>query len=111
MKLIVAIINPQRLGFVSSALRRAKVPGVTVTSAKGFGKDNREIDWDMSGDMTDKIRIEVVIDDDACQQIVAAIQKSASTGRSGDGIIYVQDVNSSIRIGFGDSTGMHKVSN
>lgn len=109
MKLIVAIINPQRLGYVTAALRRAKIPGATVTNAKGFGKEMAEIDWDLSGELADKIRIEVVIEDSAVDQIMRIIQRAASTGHSGDGIIYVQDVHASIRLSFGDSTGMHKI--
>lgn len=110
MKLIVAIINPQRLGYVTAALRRAKIPGATVTNAKGFGKEMAEIDWDLSGELTDKIRLEVVIEDQYAEQIMRIIQRASSTGHAGDGIIYVQDVVSSMRLSFGDSTGMHKIS-
>jgi nitrogen regulatory protein P-II 1 len=109
VKLIVAIINPQRLGYVTAALRRAKIPGATVTNAKGFGKEMAEIDWDLSGELTEKIRIEVVIEDQYAEQIARIIQRAASTGHAGDGIIYMQEVFSSIRLSFGDSTGMHKL--
>lgn len=110
MKLIVAIFNTQRLEYVTAALRRAKSPGCTVTPAKGFGKDSAAVDWDFSGKLYERVRIELVIDDDAANEIVRVIQKAASTGKSGDGIIFVQEVLSSIRIGFGDSTGMYKIS-
>lgn len=110
MKLIVAIINPQRLDYLTAALRRAKAPGCTVTPAKGFGKENAGIDWDLSGELTEKVRVEMVIEDAAADQIVRVIQKAVSTGKAGDGIIFVQDVLQSVRLSFGDTTGMHKLS-
>ncbi len=109
MKLIVAIFSKQRLEYVTAALRRSHSPGCTVTPVKGFGKENAAIDWNMAGDLSENVKIELVIDDKAVSELVRVIQKAASSGKAGDGIIYVQDVISSIRISFGDSTGMYKI--
>jgi len=102
MKLVVAIIQPKRLDYLCSALRRAGIPGITVTPAKGFGQEYAVSDWDLSGELSGKTRVELVISDAECAEIVKLIQKTVSTGKAGDGLIYVQDVQSAIRISSGE---------
>lgn len=102
MKLVVAIIQPKRLDQLASALRRAGIAGITVTQAKGFGREHFDSDWDFSGDLSNKTRVEMVVSDEACENIVDIIQKTVSTRRAGDGLIYVQPVEMTMRISTGD---------
>ncbi len=102
MKLIVAIIQPRRLDHLSSALRKSGIPGITVTQARGFGKETADSDWDLSGELSTKVRVELVVSDDRCDEIVRIIQRTVSTGKAGDGLIYVQEVLYSMRISTGE---------
>lgn len=92
MKLIVAVIQLEYLDSVTSALRRAGISGATVTSAKGFGRENAKSDWDLSGELTPKVRVEVVLSDESCGEIVDLISKTIGIGKVGAGFIYVQEV-------------------
>lgn len=92
MKLIVAIIQPAKVDYVTSAIRRAGLPGATVTEAKGFGAENVVSDWDLSGELTDKAKVEIVLSDDRCDEIVSLIEKTVGMSKAGSGFIYVQDV-------------------
>lgn len=102
MKLVVAIIQPKRLDYLCSALRRAGIPGITVTPAKGFGREYAVSDWDLSGELSAKTKVELVVSDSECDEIVKLIQKTVSTGKAGDGFVFVQDVVSAIRISSGE---------
>lgn len=75
---------------------------MTVLQAKGFGREHFDSDWDFSGDLSTKTRVEMVVSDDNCQNIVDIIQKTVSTGKAGDGLIYVQDVQMAMRISSGE---------
>jgi nitrogen regulatory protein PII len=92
VKLIVAIIQPNKVDYVTSAIRRAGITGATVTTVKGFGEENAVSDWDLSGELTEKAKVEIVLGDDRCDEIVTIIEKTIATGRPGSGFIYVQDV-------------------
>jgi len=92
MKLIVVIIQPSKLDYVTSALRRAGISGATVTEARGFGEENAVSDWDLSGELTDKIKIEIVLADESCDKIVKLVEKTIGSGKPGAGFIYVQEV-------------------
>ncbi len=92
MKVVIAIVRPNKLEYVTSALRRGGVKGATVTQAKGFGAETAVSDWDMSGELTEKVKIEVVLEDEDCDKVVDLIQKTIGTGKAGAGFIYVQDV-------------------
>ena len=102
MKLLVAIIQPRKLDYLTSALRRAGIPGITVTPAKGFGKETAESDWDLSGELSNKVKVELVVQDEKCEEIVRIVQKTVSTGKPGDGLIYVQDLVFTVRISTGE---------
>jgi nitrogen regulatory protein PII len=92
MKLIVVIIQPNKLEYVTSALRRAGVSGATVTAAKGFGEENVVSDWDLSGELTEKVKLELVLKDESCDEIVSLIETTIGSGKPGAGFIYVQEV-------------------
>lgn len=97
MKLVIVIVQPDKLDYITSALRRAGVSGATVTEVKGFGEENAMSDWDMSGELIEKMKIEIVLSDERAEEIIALIQKTIGSGKAGAGFIYVQEVLNCIR--------------
>ena len=89
MKKIEAIIKPFKLDEVKEALHEVGLQGMTVTEAKGFGRQKGHTELYRGAeyvvDFLPKIKLEIVIDDNLVERAVEAIQKSAHTGRIGDG--------------------------
>lgn len=106
MKLITAVIRPKYLPRLSVALRRANVPGVTVIKAQGFGREQLESDVELVGFLTERIKVEVAVDDEDAERIVKLINDNAGTGRDGDGIIFVWDLSYVKRIERGTNPGV-----
>lgn len=98
MKLISAVIRPKYLQRLASALRKANVPGITVVKAQGFGREQLDSDLGGVGIMTERIKIEIAVDDDDTARIVKLINDIVATGRDGDGIIFVWDLVQATRI-------------
>ena len=102
MKKIEAIIKPFKLDEVKEALHEVGLQGTTVTEAKGFGRQKGHTELYRGAeyvvDFLPKIKLEIVIDDNLVERAVEAIQKSAHTGRIGDGKIFVSSVEEAIRI-------------
>ena len=107
MKKIEAIIQPFKLEPVKEALHALSIQGMTVTEAKGFGRQKgiREVyrGMEYKVDLISKVKIEVVAADDKVEAIVAAIIQQARTGRVGDGKIFVYPVPEAIRIRTGET--------
>ena len=107
MKKIEAIIQPFRLEPVKEALHALSVQGMTVSEAKGFGRQKgiREVyrGMEYQVDFIPKVKLEVVVPDDKVQAIVDAIINKARTGRIGDGKIFVYPVAEVIRIRTGET--------
>ena len=97
MKLVVVIIKPGKLDYLTSALRRGGVSGATVTMAKGFGQENAVSDWNLTGELTEKVKVEVVVEDEQCDEVVDLIKKTIGTGKSGAGFLYIQPIIESLR--------------
>jgi len=102
MKKIEAIIKPYKLEEVRDALGELGVTGMTVTEVRGFGHHQTHTEHirgskDTVG-LLPKIRIEVVVPDRSAQSTVAAVVKSARTGKTGDGKIFVARVERAVRI-------------
>ena len=106
MKKIEAIIKPFKLDEVKEALQEAGLQGITVTEAKGFGRQKGHTELYRGAeyvvDFLPKVKIEVVVEDSLVDNVVEAIAESARTGRIGDGKIFVLDVDQAIRIRTGD---------
>src|SRR5437867_13317752 len=102
MKKIEAIIKPFKLEEVKDALGEIGVEGVTVSEVKGIGRQKGHTEIyrgsEYTVDFLPKIKIEVVIGDDQLDQAVAAIIKSAKTGKIGDGKVFVSSIEEAIRI-------------
>jgi nitrogen regulatory protein P-II 1 len=102
MKKIEAYIQPFMLRKVEAALRAIHIHGMSVIEAKGFGREKDESyphhTTDYVVDFTPKTKIEIVCPDKDCEKITEAIQKSAHTGRKGDGKIFVYEVREAVSI-------------
>ena len=107
MKLITAIIKPFKLDEVREGLADVGVTGLTVTEVKGFGRQKGHTELYRGAeyvvDFLPKIKVEVVVDDKVCDNVVDAIIKAAHTGKIGDGKIFVQNVEQVIRIRTGET--------
>jgi nitrogen regulatory protein P-II 1 len=107
MKKIEAIIKPFKLDEVKEALQDVGLQGITVTEAKGFGRQKGHTELYRGAeyvvDFLPKVKIEVVVPDERMLQAIDAIQKAAQTGRIGDGKIFVLNVEEAIRIRTGES--------
>jgi nitrogen regulatory protein P-II 1 len=106
MKKIEAIVKPFKLEDVKDALAALNIEGMTVTEAKGFGrqKGHREIyrGAEYVVDFLPKIKIEMVVEASKVEQVIAVIMESAATGKIGDGKIFVLPVEEAIRIRTGE---------
>ena len=107
MKKIEAIIKPFKLDEVKEALHEVGVSGITVTEAKGFGRQKGHTELYRGAeyvvDFLPKVKLEVVVDDALADKVVEAIQNAAQTGRIGDGKIFVLNIEEAIRIRTGES--------
>lgn len=107
MKKIEAIIKPFKLDEVKDALQEAGMQGITVTEAKGFGRQKGHTELYRGAeyvvDFLPKVKLEIVIEDDMLAGAIEAIQKAAHTGRIGDGKIFVSDIQDVIRIRTGET--------
>lgn len=107
MKKIEAVIKPFKLDEVKEALQDIGVQGMTVTEAKGYGRQKGHSELYRGAeyvvDFLPKIKLEVVVPDDLAPQVVEAIQAAARTGKIGDGKIFVFDVLDVVRIRTGET--------
>jgi nitrogen regulatory protein P-II 1 len=107
MKKIEAIIKPFKLDEVKEALHEAGVAGITVTEAKGFGRQKGHTELYRGAeyivDFLPKVKIEVVVPDGIVDRAVEAIRKAAQTGRIGDGKIFISSIEGAIRIRTGET--------
>lgn len=107
MKFISAIIKPFKLDEVREALSAIGVQGITVTEVKGFGRQKGHTELYRGAeyvvDFLPKVKLEVAIEDSLLDQVIEAIEQSASTGKIGDGKIFVFDLEQAYRIRTGEA--------
>jgi nitrogen regulatory protein P-II 2 len=107
MKFVSAIIKPFKLDEVREALSSIGVQGITVTEVKGFGRQKGHTELYRGAeyvvDFLPKVKLEVAIKDDLLDQVVDAIEKSAATGKIGDGKIFVFNLEQVYRIRTGET--------
>ena len=107
MKQVTAIIKPFKLDEVREALADVGVTGLTVTEVKGFGRQKGHTELYRGAeyvvDFLPKVKIEAAIKSDMLEQVIEAIEKSANTGKIGDGKIFVTTVEQVVRIRTGES--------
>lgn len=107
MKKIEAVIKPFKLDEVKEALQEVGLQGITVTEAKGFGRQKGHAELYRGAeyivDFLPKVKIEIVISDDLVEKAIDAIRRAAQTGRIGDGKIFVSNIEEAVRIRTGES--------
>jgi nitrogen regulatory protein PII len=107
MKLVTAIIKPFKLDDVREALGRVSVQGMTVTEAKGYGRQKGHTEIYRGAEYTvnfqPKVRIEIVVDDRQAARVLQAICGAAKTGHIGDGKIFVSTIDHVVRIRTGET--------
>ena len=106
MKKIEAIIKPFKLDEVKEALSKIGINGMTVLDSKGFGRQKGHTELYRGAeyivDFIPKVKIEIVIDDKILKKALQTIQKTANTGKIGDGKIFVSNIDEAIRIRTGE---------
>jgi len=107
LKKIDAIIKPFKLDEVKEALNEIGIQGITVCEVKGFGRQKGHTELYRGAeyvvDFIPKIKLEIVVADEMVQQVLETIQKTARTGRIGDGKIFVTPVEAIVRIRTGET--------
>ncbi len=107
MKKIQAIIKPFKLDEVRDALQEIDIAGVTVTEAKGFGRQKGHTELyrgaEYSVDFLPKILLDIIVEDGKLQEACDAIKKAAYTGKIGDGKIFITSIDEAIRIRTGET--------
>lgn len=107
MKYVTAIIKPFKLDEVREALSAIGIQGITVTEVKGFGRQKGHTELYRGAeyviDFLPKLKLETAIRDDQLEQVLEAIERSASNGKIGDGKIFVVDLEQVIRIRTGET--------
>ena len=106
MKLLTAIIKPFKLDEVREALSAIGVQGITVTEVKGFGRQKGHTELYRGAeyvvDFLPKVKVEAAVKSELLEQAIEAIEKSANTGKIGDGKIFVYTIEQAIRIRTGE---------
>jgi nitrogen regulatory protein P-II 2 len=107
MKMVTAVIKPFKLDEVREALSAIGVQGITVTEVKGFGRQKGHTELYRGAeyvvDFLPKVKIEAAIKDELTERVIEAIEKSANTGKIGDGKIFVFDLLQVVRIRTGET--------
>ena len=107
MKMITAIIKPFKLDEVREALSEVGVSGITVSEVKGFGRQKGHTELYRGAeyvvDFLPKVRIEAAVEDSILDRAIEAIEKSARTGKIGDGKIFVSSIEHVVRIRTGET--------
>ena len=106
MKKIEAIIRPFKLEDVKVALVNAGIIGMTVSEVRGFGRQKGQVERYRGSEFTveflQKLKVEVVVDDEKVDSVIKAIAEAAKTGEIGDGKIFISQIDSVVRIRTGD---------
>ena len=106
MKKIEAIIRPFKLEDVKVALVNSGIIGMTVSEVRGFGRQKGQVERYRGSEFTveflQKLKVEVVVDDEKVDSVIKAIAEAAKTGEIGDGKIFISQVDSVVRIRTGD---------
>jgi len=106
MKKVEAIIKPFKLDEVKDALSEVGIQGMTVTEVKGFGRTGGKKEVYRGSayvvDFVPKVKLEIIVPEALVKEVIDAIEKSAKTGRIGDGKIFVMPIDEAVRIRTGE---------
>ena len=106
MKMITCIVRPEKLEPITDILDKLHIVGMTVTDVRGFGRQKGQVEHYRGGEYTirfvNKVRIDLVVQDQDVKQVIEAVGKVARTNNVGDGKIFVMPVENAIRIRTGE---------
>ena len=106
MKLVTAIVKPFKVEEIRTSLNKIGISGMTLTEVRGFGRQKGHTELyrgaEYTIDFLPKIKIEIAIDDDMVDKVTNAIIKSSSTGKIGDGKIFISQIDEIVRIRTGE---------
>ena len=106
MKLVVAVVKPHMVESVTEALHALDVPGITVTEARGHGRQRGHTEVyrgaEYQVDLVPKVRVEVICDDEDADDLVVVMVKAAQTGRIGDGKVWTVPIETVVRVRTGE---------
>ena len=106
MKLVSCIIRPEKLDAVTDALDKQHIVGMTVTDVRGFGRQKGQVEHYRGGEYTirfiNKVKLEIVVQDEDVSKVLTTVGKVARTGSVGDGKVFVLDVSNAMRIRTGE---------
>ena len=109
MQLVTAIIKPHKLDDIKGALQALDLAGMTVSEAKGFGRQGGHTETyrgaEYRVDFVPKVKVELVVSDTDTPRVIEAIRSAAHTGRIGDGKIWVTPVDTVVRVRTGEFDG------
>ena len=106
MKMVTCIIRPDKLDAVTDALDKEHIVGMTASDVRGFGRQKGQVEHYRGGEYTirfiAKVRLDIVVQDQDVEKVLAAVSKIARTGSVGDGKIFVLSVENAMRIRTGE---------
>ena len=107
MKMITCFVRPEKLEQIVDALNKENIVGASVSDVRGFGRQKGQVEHYRGGEYTirfiSKVRIDLVIQDEDVNKVVAAVSKTARTGNVGDGKIFVLPVENALRVRTGET--------
>ena len=107
MKLITAVVKPFKLDEVRQAVADIGIQGVTVTEVQGYGRlkgtTQAHRDAEFSADFLPKAKIELAVDDSIAEQVMEAVCNVARTGKSGDGKVWILELEQALRVRTGET--------
>ena len=106
MKMVTCVIRPEKLEPITNALDKLHIVGMTVTDVRGFGRQKGQVEHYRGGEYTirfiNKVRIDIVVQDEDVKKVLDAVSKTAHTNNVGDGKIFVAPVENAMRIRTGE---------
>lgn len=106
MKLVTAIVQPEKMEDVQRALIKHGVAGMTISEVSGYGRQSGHVEVyrgaEFTVDFILKVKIEVLVDDEACDELLDVITNAARTGRVGDGKVWVVPIETVVRVRTGE---------
>ena len=106
MKMVTCIVRPEKLDSITDTLDKLHIVGMTVTDVRGFGRQKGQVEHYRGGEYTirfiNKVRLDVVVQDEDVKKVMDAVSKVARTSNVGDGKIFVTPVDNAMRIRTGE---------
>ena len=106
MKLVTCIVRPEKLEPITNMLDKVHIVGMTVTDVRGFGRQKGQVEHYRGGEYTirfiNKVRLDLVVQDEDVKKVIETVSKVARTGNVGDGKIFVMPIENALRIRTGE---------